>query len=95
MAKEPLGMKTGAAPFVSPDTLLRSARQETPEGLDIALLGLPFDGGTIARDGARYGPGQMRQMSFNMRGTNQSTGISPFEICRIADIGDAPRPAST
>lgn len=90
MTKEPLKMATGPAPFVAPDTLLRAARQETPEGLDIALFGLPFDGGTIARDGARYGPGQMRQMSFNMRGTNQATRQSPFETCRIADVGDAP-----
>jgi len=90
VTNEPLKMAAGAAPFVMPDTLLRAARQDSPDGLDIALLGLPFDGGTIARDGARYGPGQMRQMSFNMRGTNQSTRQSPFEICRIADIGDAP-----
>ena len=89
MAKQPLKMAAGAA-FTYPDTLLRAARQDGPDGLDIALLGLPYDGGTIARDGSRSGPGQMRQMSFNIRGTNQSTKQSPFETCRIADIGDAP-----
>ena len=51
---------------------------------------MPFDGGTIARDGARYGPAQMRAMSVNIRGTNIATGQSPFETCRIADIGDTP-----
>ncbi len=83
MPNEPLKMTAGPAPFVHPDTLLRAARRETPEGLDIALLGLPFDDGTIAR----YGSGQM---SFNMRGANQSTKMSLFEMCRIGDVGDAP-----
>ncbi len=32
----------------------------------------------------------MREMSVNIRGTNLATGLSPFESCRIADIGDAP-----
>jgi guanidinopropionase len=90
MPKEPLKMAADRAAFTYPDTLLRAARQPGPGGLDIALFGLPYDGGTIARDGSRHGPGQMRQMSFNMRGTNQSTRQSPFETCRIADIGDAP-----
>jgi guanidinopropionase len=92
MPKEPLKPVGGEtiAPFTYPDTLLRAQRQQGPEGLDIALFGLPFDGGTIARDGARHGPGQMRQMSINIRGTNMATGASPFATCRIADIGDAP-----
>jgi guanidinopropionase len=92
MANEPLtpiGSET-IAPFTYPDTLLRAQRQDGPEGLDIALFGLPYDGGTIARDGARHGPGQIRQMSINIRGTNMATGESPFAGCRIADIGDAP-----
>ena len=92
MANEPLapiGSET-IAPFTYPDTLLRAQRQDGPEGLDIALFGLPYDGGTIARDGARHGPGQIRQMSINIRGTNMATKASPFAACRIADIGDAP-----
>ncbi len=92
MANEPLkpvGVET-IAPFTYPDSLLRAQRRTGPEGLDIALFGLPYDGGTIARDGARHGPGQMRQMSINIRGTNMATGASPFAACRIADIGDGP-----
>jgi len=90
MANEPLKMAAMAAPYVTPDTLLRAARQDGPQGLDIALFGLPFDGGTIARDGARYGPAQIREMSINIRGTNLATRVSPFKTCRIADIGDSP-----
>ena len=92
MANEPLkpvGSET-IAPFTYPDTLLRAQRQTGAEGLDIALFGLPYDGGTIARDGARHGPSQIRQMSINIRGTNMATGASPFAACRIADIGDSP-----
>ncbi|MBC6439138.1 MAG: hypothetical protein GDA49_01710 [Rhodospirillales bacterium] len=53
MATEPLKTAASAAPFISPDSLLRAARQDRPDGVDIALFGLPFDDGTIARDGAR------------------------------------------
>ena len=74
----------GSAPFTYPDTLLRAVRQSDATGLEIALFGLPYGGGTIARDGTRYGLGQMRQMSFNIRGTNLSTGQSPFEVARCA-----------
>lgn len=86
---KPIGSEA-IAPFTYPDTLLRAQRRDGPAGLDIALFGMPYDGGTIARDGARHGPGQMRQMSINIRGCNMATGAAPFADCRIADIGDAP-----
>jgi guanidinopropionase len=46
---KPVGSET-IAPFTYPDTLLRAQRQTGAEGLDIALFGLPYDGGTIARE---------------------------------------------
>ena len=71
-------------------TLMRARLGAHTDGLDIALAGVPFDGGSSFRVGARHGPAQMREMSRLIRKAHYATGAAPFEICRIADIGDAP-----
>lgn len=78
------------ARHVSPNTLLRARRRDGPEGLDIALVGVPMDFLTYQRAGSRYGPGQAREFSRHLRAGHAVTGVLPFELCRIADIGDAP-----
>ena len=70
-------------------TFLRAPYQEDPEGLDIALVGVPFDGGVTNRTGARHGPREIRNQSSLIRKINQATGLNPYESCRIADVGDA------
>ena len=59
------------------------------EGLDIALVGVPWDGGTTNRPGARHGPREIRNMSSLIRQTHHLSGICPYELCNIADAGDA------
>ena len=58
--------------------------------VDIALVGVPWDGGTTNRAGARHGPREIRNMSSLIRRTHHALDICPYEICRIADCGDAP-----
>jgi guanidinopropionase len=58
--------------------------------LDIALIGVPWDGGTTNRAGARHGPREIRNMSSLIRRINHATGLAPFELCRVADAGDTP-----
>lgn len=58
--------------------------------VDIGLAGIPWDGGTTNRAGARHGPRQIRDLSTLARNVNRASGISPFELCRCADLGDAP-----
>lgn len=57
--------------------------------VDIGLIGVPFDGGVTNRPGARHGPREVRNQSSLTRRINQATGICPYELARIADIGDA------
>ncbi len=57
--------------------------------LDIAVIGVPFDFQTN-RPGARHGPAQIREMSRLIRRHSASGGPSPFDLCNIADAGDAP-----
>jgi guanidinopropionase len=58
------------------------------EGLDIGIAGVPFDGGATNRVGARHGPRAVRDLSSLMRATHHVFRINPFELARIADVGD-------
>ncbi len=63
--------------------------------VEIGLVGIPWDGGTTNRPGARHGPRALRDASTMIRAQNGATGIRPFEAARCADLGDvAPNPAS-
>ena len=70
-------------------TFMRLPFSEDLAQIDIALVGVPFDGGVTNRPGARHGPREIRNQSSLMRRINQASGIEPYALCRIADIGDA------
>jgi guanidinopropionase len=64
---------------------------EDPAGVDIAVCGVPFDGGVGNRNGARLGPRQIRELSVNaVKPYHPISNSSPFQRCRFADLGDAP-----
>jgi guanidinopropionase len=58
--------------------------------VDIALVGVPWDGGTTNRAGARHGPREIRNMSSFMRRVHHVSGIAPYDLLRVGDVGDAP-----
>lgn len=58
--------------------------------VDIGLVGVPWDGGTTNRAGARHGPRQVRDLSTMIRNVNRASGINPFALCNCADLGDTP-----
>jgi len=60
------------------------------EGADIAIFGIPWDGGTTNRPGARHGPRQIRDQSALMRKVHPVLGLSPFALANCADLGDCP-----
>ena len=68
-------------PYVAP--------QDADE-VDIGLVGVPWDGGTTNRAGARHGPRQIRDLSTMARNVHHATGIKPFHLCNCADLGDSP-----
>lgn len=76
--------------FADIATFMRVPRRENLEGVDVAMVGVPFDGGSTNRAGPRHGPAQIREMSRLIRQVNPSTGIAPFDLCNVADFGDAP-----
>ncbi|MEM0949953.1 MAG: agmatinase [Pseudomonadota bacterium] len=58
--------------------------------VQVGLVGIPWDGGTTNRPGARHGPRQLRDASTMIRAMQPVTGIAPFEIVNCADLGDVP-----
>jgi guanidinopropionase len=74
--------------FAGIATFMRLPLVASADGLDIALYGIPWDGGTTNRAGARHGPREVRSQSSLMRRVHHISGIEPFSLARIADIGD-------
>ena len=56
--------------------------------VEIGLIGVPWDGGTTNRPGARHGPRQLRDLSTMIRATHPVSHISPFKMTNCADLGD-------
>jgi agmatinase len=80
-------------PFVSPRfgqiaTFMLLPTAQSPAGLDVALLGIPYDGGVSYRTGARAGPRAIREQSSLIRTWNPVLKVHPFQRLRVADCGD-------
>src|SRR5260370_8703561 len=71
-------------------TFMRLPIERDPKKLDIALVGVPFDGGTTNRPGARHGPREIRSLSTLMRRVHHVSLVAPYELCRVGDHGDTP-----
>ncbi len=69
-------------------TFMRMPVWQPGEAADIAMVGVPFDGGVTNRPGARHGPREVRNHSSLIRRFSQATGHNPFEAARIVDAGD-------
>ncbi|TNC52510.1 agmatinase [Rubellimicrobium rubrum] len=74
--------------FAGLSTFMRLPAVTSPAGLDIALVGIPWDGGTTNRAGARHGPREMRNQSSLMRRVHPVTKAAPFSLANVADLGD-------
>ena len=58
--------------------------------LDYCFCGVPWDGGTTNRPGARHGPREVRNASSLVRLYHPVSLKSPYDKYDIADIGDCP-----
>lgn len=76
--------------YMGLSTFMRVPHSTDYAELDIALIGVPYDGGTTNRPGARHGPREMREVSSLMRSIHHVTRVNPYDICRVADVGDVP-----
>jgi agmatinase len=74
--------------FAQLSTFMRLPYVRDTRGLDVAILGIPFDGGVSFRPGARFGPKEIRNNSLLIRPYHSVLRTSPFEQLRVADCGD-------
>jgi len=74
--------------FAGIPTFMRLPHIPDARRLDVALIGVPYDGGTTYRPGPRFGPRHIREQSAIIRPYNPVLKVSPFERLRVADYGD-------
>ena len=87
----PAGYDPMTAPrYTNIPTFMRAPLTRDPADVDIGLIGVPFDNAVTNRPGARHGPREIRNSSSLMRAINHASKINPYELCRIADLGDVP-----
>ncbi|HWW83388.1 MAG TPA: agmatinase [Vicinamibacterales bacterium] len=78
--------------FAQPATFMRLPYTDQLVGLDVALVGVPYDGGTSYRPGARLGPREIRNQSSLIRSYNYFQKVAPFDRLNVADVGDVDPP---
>ena len=69
-------------------TFARCPNVRDLDGVDVAVLGVPFDTGTSFRVGARFGPEAVRAGSTLLRPYNQNLGVDAFATQSVVDYGD-------
>jgi agmatinase len=82
--------------FCGVATYMRLPYTQDLNGVDVAVVGLPFDTGSPYRVGCRFGPNAIRQASVLLRPYNPYHSINVFEELSVVDYGDAMvRPGET
>jgi agmatinase len=59
-------------------------------GVDVAIVGAPFDEMVTHRPGARFGPRAIREAQYSAGALNSlQLGVEPFDLLTVVDAGDA------
>jgi agmatinase len=81
--------------YVGPTTFMNlpwitDPLQLIARGVDVAIIGAPFDDAVSHRSGARFGPRAIREAQYTSGSINSlQLGIEPFEFLTVVDAGDA------
>ena len=75
-------------PYHGIPTFMRLPASRELHGVDVAMVGIPFDSGASNRPGTRFGPRKIREASLLLWGYNQVLGDAPTEELTIVDYGD-------
>jgi agmatinase len=77
--------------FAGISTFLRLPHVTDLEGVDVAVIGLPFDTTVTFRIGARFGPKGIREGSLALRPDyHPSQRVQVFDHVSVVDYGDSP-----
>src|SRR3569832_1616898 len=82
------GSPFSAQPYQGIATFGRRSHTRELSGVDVAILGVPYDSSTSYRSGARFGPRAIREQSLLLWGYNNAQQVAPFEVLNVVDYGD-------
>jgi agmatinase len=74
--------------FIGVPTFARLPLVRELEGVDVAVVGVPFDTGVTNRPGGRFAPNAIRAASIMIRQYNPNLDVKPFERLSCVDYGD-------
>lgn len=74
--------------FTGVPTFARLPLVQSLEGVDLAVIGVPFDTGVSYRPGGRFGPNAIRAASVMIRQYNPALDVRPFAVLSCVDYGD-------
>ena len=75
--------------YAGSSTFARVPELRDVDRCDVAIVGVPFDGGVSFRPGARFGPAAVRQASRLLRPQyHPEYDVQPFARMQVADAGD-------
>jgi agmatinase len=77
-----------AQPYSGICTFGRQPHTRDLAGVDVAVVGVPYDGATSYRSGARFGPRAIREQSLLLWGYNNALEVAPFKAQTVIDYGD-------
>ncbi len=91
-----MGMKTMTTkdtgfefqPYYGICTFGRAPHTREVSGADVAIVGVPYDGATSYRSGARFGPRAIREQSMLLWGYHNPLGVAPVKTLKVVDYGD-------
>jgi agmatinase/guanidinopropionase len=75
-------------PFAGITSFMRCPVSRDLADVDVAVVGIPYDGGTSYRSGTRFGPRKIREASLMLWGYNNPLAVRPLEALTVVDYGD-------
>lgn len=88
-AAELKGTVTHAPSYAGVQSFMRRKYSRDLAGVDVAVVGIPFDTATSNRPGSRFGPRAIRSASTSLAWCRPwPWEIDPFEMLSIVDYGD-------
>lgn len=87
-AKTPFGLAREAT-FAGATSFMRRRYSKSLDGVDLAVLGIPYDLATSNRPGARFGPRGVRAASAQLAWSQLwPWNFDPFDRLHVVDCGD-------
>ncbi len=74
--------------FTGIRTFMRLPNVTELEGVDVAVVGIPFDTAISFKSGARFGPAAIRDVSVALRPYHRYHGVDLFDHVSAVDYGD-------